>query len=320
MLDVVVVGGSVAGLSAALYLGRSLRQTVVFDTGEPCNRVSHASHGFWTRDGVAPETLLKIGREQLAPYETVALKPGKVTAIVPQGTSFRATLQGGETVETRKVLLATGLRDGLPAIPNIEPFWGRSVFHCPYCDGWEVRQQPLALYGNGEMALHKAKLLRNLTADLVICTGEPATFAGDDRQRLLAQGIQIIETPVTALEGTGDQLATIHFADGRYLHRRALSIQPKTSQHADLAAAVGCTLTELGLVQVDTMARTPVPGIYAAGEAFHRRLGYNLAAGDCHLRAQPSRDHRRGSDAQVGCNRVGRRMASTPCASSSPYS
>jgi len=201
MLDVIIVGGSVAGLSAALYLGRSLRHTVVLDEGKPANRFSHASHGFFTRDGIAPDELLKIGREQLQRYATVRFQPHKATEILSQPDHFLVKLPDGTTLATRKVLLAMGLRDPLPPLANIEQFWGRSVFNCPYCDGWEVRDQPLAIYGNGEVALHKAKLLRNLTADLVICTGEPATFSDAERQLLLRHAIQIIETPMVCLEG-----------------------------------------------------------------------------------------------------------------------
>ncbi len=266
MLDVIIVGGSVAGLSAALYLGRSLRHTVVLDEGKPANRFSHASHGFFTRDGIAPDELLKIGREQLQRYATVRFQPHKATEILSQPDHFLVKLPDGTTLATRKVLLAMGLRDTLPPLANIEQFWGRSVFHCPYCDGWEVRDQPLAIYGNGEVALHKAKLLRNLTADLVICTGEPATFSDAERQLLLRHAIQIIETPMVRLEGQGDQLNTIIFADGTQLARHALFIQPLSTQHSDLPAQVGCTINAMGLVVVDEQGRTSVAGVYAAGD------------------------------------------------------
>ncbi|MCX6047827.1 MAG: NAD(P)/FAD-dependent oxidoreductase [Chloroflexi bacterium] len=266
MLDVVVVGGSVAGLSAALYLGRSLRQTVVVDEGKPANRFSHASHGFLTRDGVAPGELLQMAREQLQPYETVTFQTQKVTEILPQTDHFLVKLLDDTTLTTRKVLLAMGLRDGLPPLANIEKFWGRSVFHCPYCDGWEVRDQPVALYANGDRALHVAKLLRNLTADLVICTGEAATFSDAQRQLLLAHDIQIIETPIARLAGQDAQIQSILFADGTELARRALFIQPSSTQHSDLAAQVGCALNDMHRVIIDEQGHTTVAGLYAAGD------------------------------------------------------
>jgi len=266
MLDVVIVGGSVAGLSAALYLGRSVRHTLVLDEGKPANRVSHASHGFFTRDGMAPDELLKIGREQLQRYSTVRFQPDRATDVLPQADHFLVKRQDGTALATRKVLLAMGVRDQLPPLTNIQQFWGRSVFHCPYCDGWEVRDQPLAIHGNGDSALHRAKLLLNLTENVVICTDGAATFSADDRQFLLAKNVRIIETPLVGVQGQGDQMNALIFADGTQLARRALFIHPVSTQHSDLPARLGCTLNEVGLIQVDATAHTGVPGVYAAGD------------------------------------------------------
>ena len=266
MVDVLIVGGSVAGLSAATYLGRMRRQVVVVDSGKPCNRFSHASHGFFSRDGVDPAELLQIGRAQLQRYPTVTLQAGLVTAIQPQPDGFRVTLDDGTTIATRKVLLAMGLRDHLPALANVEQFWGRSVFHCPYCDGWEVRDQPLAIQGNGESALHRTKLLLNLTDDLVICTDGPATFSDADWIFLRQRKVRVIETPLMGIEGQGEQMHTLHFTDGSTLARHALFINLRTSQHSDLAAGLGCEIDALGFVKVDAQARTNVAGVYAAGD------------------------------------------------------
>jgi thioredoxin reductase len=277
MLDVIIVGGSAAGLSAALYLGRMCRHVALFDTGKPCNRFSHASHGLLTRDGVAPAELLQLGRDQLKPYATVTLRAEAVTEIVAQADRFRVESEVA-SLTARKILLATGLHDGLPPLGNVAQFWGRSVFHCPYCDGWEWRNQPLAIYGNGDFALHMAKIVRNLTTDLVVCTGEAATFSTADRQALLANQIQIIETPVERLEGKGEQLESILFADGTQLARRALYLQPKLTQQSNLAATLGCTLSEMGFVQVDAMMRTNVAGVYAAGDMTTMRRQVLFAA------------------------------------------
>jgi thioredoxin reductase len=265
MFDVIIVGGSVAGLSAATYLGRMRWQTLVVDSGKPCNRFSHASHGFLTRDGTDPAELLRIGREQVQEYPTVKFRPGLVTAVQPQADGFVVTLETGETLTARKVLLAMGLHDQLPDLANVEQFWGRSAVHCPYCDGWEVRDQPLAIQGNGESALHRARLLLNLTKDLVICADGPATFSENDWAFLRARGVRVIETPLIGLEGEGDQLRTLHFADGSTLARHALFLNIKTSQH-DLVATLGCEVNEMGFVQVDEQMRTTVDGVYAAGD------------------------------------------------------
>jgi len=266
MVDVLIGGGSVAGLSAATYLGRMRRQVVLVDGGKPCNRFSHASHGFLSRDGVDPAELLQIAREQLARYTTVTLQTGLVTAIQPQPDGFAVTLADGTTVATRKVLLAMGLRDHLPPLTNIEQFWGRSVFHCPYCDGWEVRDQPMAVQDNGDSALHRAKLLLNLTTDLVICTDGPATFSDAEWHFLQARQVRVIETPLTGIEGEGTQMRTLHFTDGSTLARHALFINLRTSQHSDLAAGLGCEIDAMGVVKVDAQARTNVIGVYAAGD------------------------------------------------------
>jgi thioredoxin reductase len=265
MLDVVIVGGSAAGLSAALYLGRMRRKVMIFDTGTPCNRFSRASHGFLTRDGAAPAELVRIGREQLQPYTTITSQAEAVTEITPQADGFQVATETG-SYSARKILLATGLRDQLPPLPNVAQFWGQSVFHCPYCDGWEWRDQPLAVYGNGDQALHIAKLVRNLTADLAICTGEVASISAENRRLLAANRIRLIETPVIGLEGADGQLETIHFADGAQIARRALYLAPKLVQQSDLAARLGCTLSEDGFVQIDASMQTSLPGVYAAGD------------------------------------------------------
>lgn len=266
MLDTVIVGGSTAGLSAVLYLGRSLRRVTLFDTGKPCNRFTHASHGFFTRDNVPPTELLHIGREQLARYATVSLQTGRVTTITAQEGAFTIEVEGQEAVMARKVLLATGIHDDLPPIPGIEALWGRSVFHCPYCDGWENRNQPVAIHGKGESAIHIARLIRNLTADLFICTDGPTDFSDLQRERLEAHGIQIIETPIARLTSEGDQLQEIIFTDGFVLPRHALFIRPTLSQHSPLAMQLGCAFNEGGLVQVNNLGQTTVAGVYAAGD------------------------------------------------------
>lgn len=277
MFDVIIVGGSVAGLSAATYLGRMRRATLVVDSGKPCNRVSHASHGFLTRDGVDPAELLRIGREQVLAYPTVQFHSALVTAVEQQADGFVVTLETGETFAARKVLLAMGLRDQLPEVANVEQFWGRSAVHCPYCDGWEVRDQPLAVQGNGAAAVHRARLLLNLTDDLVICTDGPATFGEEEWQFLQARQVRVIETPLIGLEGEGDQLHTLHFADGSSLARRALFLNLKTSQQP-LVATLGCEVDEMGFVKVDEQGHTTVDGVYAAGDMTSRMRAVIFAA------------------------------------------
>ncbi len=265
MLDVIIVGGSVAGLSAALVLGRARRRVIVFDTGTPCNRFSHASHGFFTQDGTAPTDLRATGLQQLQPYSTVEAQSVAVSVVESDVDGMRVRTADGITHSARTVLLAYGLSDQLPAVPQIERFWGTSVFHCPYCDGWEVRDQPVAVYGKGDDAFHKAMMVHNWTRDLVICSDGTADLSSEKRDLLARQGIQLLETPITTLEGSAT-LEAVRFDDGTRLARRAMFIQPVSTHQADFAQQLGCILGERGLVQIDLFGRTSVPHIYAAGD------------------------------------------------------
>jgi thioredoxin reductase len=266
MLDTVIVGGSSAGLSAALILGRSLRDVVVVDDRKPCNRFSHASHGFLTRDGTNPSDLLQIAHEQLKRYTSVVLKIATVLRIERIATGFRIESSDGSTEEARTVLLATGLKDELPSLPGIEPLWGKSVFHCPYCDGYEIRDKAVAVYGEGDDALHQLMLIRNLTTNLTLCAGEGWRLTSTQHERLSRNGIHVVEQPIAALESTGTQLEAIRFANGTRLGISALFIRPKTSHRTPFAQALGCKVNERGVVQVDLRGRTSVEGIYAAGD------------------------------------------------------
>jgi thioredoxin reductase len=266
MLDVIIVGGSSAGLSAALLLGRSRRDVVVFDDGQPCNRFSHASHGFLTRDGIPPHELLQIAREQLRPYTTIEVRPETVSHIAAIEGGFRVETGTGTSLSARKVLLATGIKDILPPVKGIEAFWGMSVFHCPYCDGWEVRDQPIVVYGSGESAFHKTMLLWNWSSNLTLCNGGEGEISQEKRELLSKNGITIIETPISHLDGQDGQIDQIVFADGTTLKCKAIFIQPTPQHRTPFAHDLGCTVTEQNMIQVDNLGRTSVPGIYAAGD------------------------------------------------------
>jgi thioredoxin reductase len=266
MLDAVIIGGGAAGLTAALYLGRFRRKIILFDTGTQANRVSHAAHGFFTRDGTSPSELIRIGQEQLRPYETVRVQSCAVRAISPEDRYFRISLEDGSDLMSRKVLLAIGLKDTLPSLPNIEQFWGKTVFHCPYCDGWEMREQPIAIIADGAAGLHLAKLLRVLTSDLVLCTNGNTELAEEERASLLRHDVKIIEAPIARLEGQGETLEAIVFSDGQTLARRGIFVRPKSLHQADFAAQLGCQMTGDNLIQVDEMGRTSIAGVYAAGD------------------------------------------------------
>jgi thioredoxin reductase len=266
MYDVIIVGGGPAGLSAALMLGRCRRRVLVCDTGKPRNAASHAMHGFLSRDGMPPAEFLQISRDQLRQYDTVELRDVEVAAAECRDSRFHVTLEDGTTLETRKLLIATGVRDNLPEIPGFPELYGKSVFHCPYCDGWEVRDQPLAIYGRGDRGLGLSLELTGWSRDLVLCTDGPSEIAADDLARLERNGIRVREDRVTRLEGT-DRLERIVFATGPPLDRHALFFTTGQSQHSGLVSTLGCEMNEKGTVLTGKYEAAHLPGLYVAGDA-----------------------------------------------------
>jgi thioredoxin reductase len=267
MLDVVIVGAGPAGLSAALVLGRCRRRVLVCDAGHPRNAASRALHGFLTRDGIEPAEFLRLGREQLGPYETIELRHTKVTEAHRLASGFEVTLTSGERVSSRKLLLATGVVDDVPAIEGLAELYGRSVFHCPYCDGWEERDQPVAVYGRGESGLGLALELLLWSHDLVLCTDGPSGLSEGDLKRLERHDIKLREDPIVRLEGSNGTLERIVFANGESLARNAMFFSSSQRQSSDLAQKLGCEFTEQGCVDTGDYETTKVPGLYVAGDA-----------------------------------------------------
>jgi thioredoxin reductase len=268
MYDVIVVGAGPAGLSAALILGRSRRRVIVCDTGHPRNAAADALHGYLTRDGINPLEFLRISREQLQQYDSVELRSVEVVgAACREDARFDVTLTGGERLVTRKLLIATGVSDHLPGIPGFRELYGRSVFHCPYCDGWEVRDQPLAVYGRGERGLGLSLELTGWSRDLVLCTDGPAEIDAPGLARLDRTGIRIRGEQVVRLEGTDGILERVVFATGDELPRRALFFSTGQTQQSPLATSLGCELTEKGTVWTGKYETTHLPGLYVAGDA-----------------------------------------------------
>lgn len=265
-VDVIIVGAGPAGLSAALVLGRCRRKVLLCDAGEPRNAASHALFGFLTRDGTPPQEFLSIGRSQLAPYETVEVRQVEVLDAERGDDGFFITLADGTTQRSRKLLLATGVIDLVPQIDGFESLYGRSVFHCPYCDGWQVRDQPLAVYGEGQKAVQLALELTCWSDDIVLCSGGEM-LEEKDRARLERNGIAVREEPVERLEASGDRLASLVFAGGEILPRRALFFSTGQRQRSHLPEKLGCVFNDRGVVQTSEYELTDVPGLYVAGDA-----------------------------------------------------
>jgi thioredoxin reductase len=275
-IDVVIVGGGPAGLNAALTLGRARRRVLLVDSGQPRNAPAQAVHGFLTRDGLPPAELRRIGREQLAPYPSVEVRNSEILDVqaigAPAGSGggFAVTLADRSVTRARRLLLATGLVDQLPAIDGLAELWGTSVLHCPYCHGWEVRDQALAVLGSDQRAIQLAAHLTRFSPDVVLCTNGAAPLDAACLQLLAGLGVAVREEPIQRLDGDGGRLRRIVFAAGPPLARQAAFVRAPYRQRSPLPARLGCALLEDGTVQVDDLGRTSVPGVYAAGDLARR--------------------------------------------------
>jgi thioredoxin reductase len=277
--DVAIIGGGVAGLSAALVLGRSRRRTVLIDAGEPRNAPSPGVHSFFSRDGMLPSDLLRVGREQLEPYDSFQLRRGRVSAAERVGDGFHVHLDDGGVVAARRVVLALGVVDQLPEIEGLRERWGHGVFHCPYCHGWEMRDRPLAVLGNGGEGVRLARLATGWTRDVVLCTNGPAAFGEEERALRDRSGIAVRERRVAKIEGEGKGVSGVVFEGGEVLPRGGVLVRPPVRQRSELPAALGCALTEQGVIRTDEDGRTSVPGAFAVGDCASPSLLQQVAAG-----------------------------------------
>lgn len=266
LYDVAVIGGGPAGLSAALVLGRCRRRVGLIDSGCPRNASSEALHGFLTRDGVHPSQLRDIGRQEALGYG-VELRSGLVTSVKRHVEGFVVELEPGDQLRCRRVLLATGVIDNLPKIANIEAYYGKSVHHCPYCDGWEHSDEPIAIYGSTSGAASLAIEMKVWSPDVVLCTDGPARIGASSRERLHRYGIKIFEGRIASLEGVPPRMSAIVFNDGSSVDRSALFFSTGNVQRSGLLAGLGCEMNRKGAVRVRKRQRSSVPGVFVCGDA-----------------------------------------------------
>ena len=261
--DVAVLGGSYAGLSIAMALGRSLRKTVVIDAGRPANRFAPAAHNVITHDGAAPDAIRREAREQVAAYGTVSFLDGTVVQVSGRDGAFTLRLKDDQRLTAAKVALATGVEDVLPNLEGVEAAWGKSVVHCPYCHGYEFAGRPTGILLGGGDALEFYRLIANWTDRLTLFTGG----RGDvDVAELRAAGATVVEEPIVGLAHDDGWLRAVRLADGASVALEALYLRPPFRQQFDAAAQLGCAVTPQGHVQVDALQATTRAGVYAAGD------------------------------------------------------
>lgn len=264
--DVIVVGGSYAGLSAAMALGRALRKVLIIDGGKPANRFTPHSHNFITHDGRPPGEIAALARKQVGAYSTVKLMEGLVVQVKREQHEFVVQLDSGQTYHAKKMIFATGIIDRLPEIPGLMDCWGKSVLHCPYCHGYEVRDEATGILGNGDYGFEFSVLIANWTRQLTLFTNGQSTLSPVQTEKIRSHKIPIVEKIIAQLDHHNGLLKQVIFKDGTVTHINALYVRPSFDQHCSIPEVLGCELTEDGYLKVDNFQKTTVHGVYACGD------------------------------------------------------
>lgn len=266
MYDVIVVGGGPAGLSAALMLGRCRRKVIVFDAADPRNARSHGIHGFLTRDSILPAEFVSIARKEVEHYG-VEIRFAEVTHAEKSGDHFLVQLADGTEFHSRKLLIATGVKDIVPPLRNIDLFYGSTVFHCPYCDGWEMRDRAIAVYGKGSKGIGLAEALQTWTDNIMLFTDGLWNIKKKDRERLEKANIKIYPSKIVSLEGKDGNLEYIELLGGERVSCGAMFFVTGFEMQCSLVKDLKCELSRRGVVKTDKQAHTNIEGLYVAGDA-----------------------------------------------------
>ena len=264
--EVIVIGGSYAGLSAAMCLGRALRSLLIIDSEMPCNRQTPHSHNFITQDGKTPKQIATIAREQVSQYKTVNFYTGTAVDAIKKEKGFEIKTSAGDFFYSKKLIIATGLKDAMPDIKGFAECWGISVIHCPYCHGYEVRNERTGILGNGDYGFEFSRLVSNWTKDLALYTNGKSMLNVQQAEKLTKHNIPIVEKEIDSLQHTNGQIQTITFKDNSKTPITAIYARPQTTQHSEIASQLGCELTEQGRVKVEMSQQTTIPGVYACGD------------------------------------------------------
>lgn len=279
--EVILIGGSYAGLSAAMALGRSLRKVLVIDSGKPCNRQTPHSHNFLTQDGEIPNEISKIAKEQVQEYPTVKFYAGLVTNGKKTEDGFQISTRNNDTFTSKKVIFATGIKDIMPKIKGFSECWGISIIHCPYCHGYEYRNQKTGIFGNGNYGFEFSKTISNWTDDLTLFTNGKSELDNEQTKKLIKNNIPIIEKEIAGFENVNGHLQHIVFRNGEKHPMKAVYAQLPFVQHCDLPMQLGCELDENGYIKADMFQHTNVNGLFACGDCttFLRSIANGVATG-----------------------------------------
>jgi thioredoxin reductase len=281
VLDVIIVGGSFAGLSAALALGRSVRTALVLDNNDPCNKNSKHAHNFITWDGASPAEIAKKAKEQVLKYPTIVFAEGTAVDVKKDGKIFRIVTEKGEVYSSKKILLTTGIVDQIPELDGFSDCWGSSILHCPYCHGYEVKDQKTAVIANDEHGYHLCLVLTHWTKDILLLTNGKANLTKHHKNRLKSHGIEVNESEITGIVHEGGKLKTVSLSSGEKLEIPVMYARFPFKQKSVLAEKLGCKMTKSGHIRVDDCQKTSVHGVYAAGDnsSNSRTISIAVAAG-----------------------------------------
>ncbi|MBF4519036.1 NAD(P)/FAD-dependent oxidoreductase [Flavobacterium sp. ANB] len=265
-LDAIIIGGSYAGLSAGMALGRALRNVLIIDSGKPCNSQTPHSHNFLTQDGKTPKEILSVAKEQVLKYKTIHFYGGLVVSGSKTETGFEIETQSGEKFRAKKLIFATGIKDIIPPIKGFSDCWGISIIHCPYCHGYEYSNDKTGILANGDMAFEMGKLISNWTKDLTVFTNGKSTLTEEQLEKLAKHNIKVIETAIDRFEHNKGQIENIHFKDGSKTTIKALYARPAFEQHCTIPEQLGCELTEQNYIKIDPFQKTTQHSIFACGD------------------------------------------------------
>ncbi len=264
--DVIIIGGSYAGLSAGMSLGRSLRKALIIDSGKPCNEQTPHSHNFLTQDGKTPKEITELSKSQVLEYKTVESHQGKAIEAKKIENGFEVITENGEKFNSKKLIIATGIIDEVPNIKGFQECWGISLIHCPYCHGYEFKNKKTGIIANGERGFHISSLVNNLTKDITIFTRGKADFTEEQFQKLEKNNIKIIETEIDELKHQNGNVESLILSDGTIMNFEAIYGAFPFKQHSDIPELLGCEMTEMGHIKIDQFQKTNVVGLFACGD------------------------------------------------------